>query len=146
MEVQFARTETLWDDAFFDAVKKPARLAIWVVGISIAIDILDGSSETELFQYVGTVRQVAIIIILAWFCVRFISSAERAVVNPSKMKKPMDGSTATAVAKLFRLSVFITAALIIMQTLGYSITGLLAFGGLGGILRYKVDFVESDSD
>jgi MscS family membrane protein len=37
------------------------------------------------------------------------------------------------VAKLLRASVIITALLIAMQLFGYSISGLLAFGGIGGI-------------
>ena len=36
-------------------------------------------------------------------------------------------------AKLLRLSVAITAFLVIIQTLGYSVSGLLAFGGVGGL-------------
>jgi MscS family membrane protein len=35
--------------------------------------------------------------------------------------------------KLLRLSVIITAVLVAMQTFGYSISGVLAFGGIGGI-------------
>ena len=49
------------------------------------------------------------------------------------MRKPMDRSTAAAVAKLLRVSVIITSLLIILQTLGYSISGVLAFGGIGGM-------------
>jgi MscS family membrane protein len=45
----------------------------------------------------------------------------------------MDQSTAAAVAKLLRVSVIITSLLIILQTLGYSISGVLAFGGIGGM-------------
>ena len=45
----------------------------------------------------------------------------------------VDKTTVQAVAKLLRLSVVITGVLIIIQTLGYSISGLLAFGGVGGI-------------
>ena len=35
--------------------------------------------------------------------------------------------------KLLRLSVIITASLVALQTMGYSISGVLAFGGIGGI-------------
>jgi MscS family membrane protein len=38
-----------------------------------------------------------------------------------------------AIAKLLRLSVLITAALVALQTLGFSVSGVLAFGGIGGI-------------
>ncbi len=38
-----------------------------------------------------------------------------------------------ALSKLIRAAVIITAALIAMQMLGYSISGVLAFGGIGGL-------------
>jgi len=44
-----------------------------------------------------------------------------------------DETTASAVTKLLRVSVVITAFLVLLQTLGYSISGVLAFGGIGGI-------------
>ena len=44
-----------------------------------------------------------------------------------------DLTTANAVGKLLRIAVIITAALTVLQTLGVSISGVLAFGGIGGI-------------
>ena len=38
-----------------------------------------------------------------------------------------------AIAKLARISTMITAALVTMQTLGFDITGIWAFGGIGGL-------------
>jgi MscS family membrane protein len=49
------------------------------------------------------------------------------------MKKPMDYTTVNAISKLSRVVVIITAVLIALQSLGYSISGVLAFGGVGGI-------------
>ena len=50
-----------------------------------------------------------------------------------KREEPYDRATYDAIAKLLRLSVVITAVLVALQTLGYSIAGVLAFGGIGGI-------------
>jgi MscS family membrane protein len=47
--------------------------------------------------------------------------------------KPMDPTTASAISKLVKGSVLITATLMVLQNLGYSISGVLAFGGVGGI-------------
>ena len=47
--------------------------------------------------------------------------------------EPFDRTTVDAIAKLLRISVVITAGLVVLQTLGYSISGVLAFGGIGGI-------------
>ena len=45
----------------------------------------------------------------------------------------VDATTVTAMAKLLRLSVVITATLIALPTMGIEITALLAAGGVGGI-------------
>jgi MscS family membrane protein len=62
-----------------------------------------------------------------------IKEAEGILVSPLKMKQPMDYTTVNAVSKLSRAVVLITAVLIAMQSMGYSISGVLAFGGVGGI-------------
>ena len=127
------KTESLWDDALLEAARIPVRLFIWTIGITFAVDILDNVTETAAFEYLPQIRSVAYIVIFAMFLTRFISFAEHNIVDPKRLAKPMDQTTAKALAKLLRMSVMITAALIILQTLGYSISGVLAFGGIGGI-------------
>lgn len=127
------KTESLWDDALLEAARIPVRLFIWTIGITFAVDILDNVTETAVFDYLPQVRSVAYIVILSMFLTRFISFAEHNIVDPQRLSKPMDRTTARALAKLLRMSVMITAALIILQTLGYSVSGVLAFGGIGGI-------------
>ena len=45
----------------------------------------------------------------------------------------LDQTTVDALSKLGRVLVLIVAALVILQTLGFSISGVLAFSGIGGI-------------
>lgn len=127
------KTESLWDDALLEAARIPVRLFIWTIGITFAVDILDNVTETAAFGYLPEVRSIAYIVILSMFFTRFISFAEHNIVDPQRMSKPMDQTTARALAKLLRMSVMITAGLIILQELGYSVSGVLAFGGIGGI-------------
>ena len=65
---------------------------------------------------------------MALFLVRFIREIESGMV-----KGGADITTVQAIGKLLRISVIITAALTVLQTLGVSISGILAFGGIGGI-------------
>lgn len=127
------KTESLWDDALLEAARIPVRLFVWTIGITFAVDILDNVTETAAFGYLPQVRSIAYIVILSMFFTRFISFAEHNIVDPERMSKPMDQTTARALAKLLRMSVMITAGLIILQELGYSVSGVLAFGGIGGI-------------
>ncbi|AFT70101.1 Transporter, MscS family [Alloalcanivorax dieselolei B5] len=127
------KTASTWDDVLIEALRLPLRLVTWVVGLSVAAEMLYDVSESALFEHVGMVRRVAFIAIIAMFFNRLITGVERNLTDPGRMKKPMDSTTAAAVSKLLRVSVIITSVLIILQALGYSVSGVLAFGGIGGM-------------
>ncbi|WP_111656429.1 mechanosensitive ion channel family protein [Isoalcanivorax indicus] len=127
------RTDTLWDDALLEAARLPLKLVTWVIGLSVAINIMQTAAPAALFEVLPEVRRLSFIVILALFLTRLIRNAEALLADPAKVDKPMDTTTARAVGKLLRLSVMITAGLVMLQNLGYSISGVLAFGGIGGI-------------
>jgi MscS family membrane protein len=133
LERAVEKTDSLWDDALLEAARIPVRLFVWTIGITFAVDILDNVTETAVFAYLPQMRSIAYIVIGSMFLTRFIRFAEHNIVSPERLSKPMDRTTAKAIAKLLRVSVMITAGLIILQELGYSISGVLAFGGIGGI-------------
>jgi len=131
---RFEKTNNVWDDAILFALRKPVRLLVWIIGISFAAQIAQRASDAFIFESVEPLRDVGVIGALAWFLVRFIKAAERNIVKHGHAAgKEIDNTTADAIARLLRISVIITAVLVVLQTLGYSIAGVLAFGGIGGI-------------
>ena len=128
------RTATIWDESAFAAIRKPLRAFVWVVGLTFAIEIVQRQTGAVIFEAAAPIRDVAIVIIFAWFLVRFIREVERNLITQrAEQDKPLDRTTLDAVTKLLRLCVIITAALVALQTLGFSVSGVLAFGGVGGI-------------
>ncbi len=128
------RTRTYWDDALLDAARKPLVFLIWVIGLSFAAEIIKNETGAAIFGAVSPLRDVGVIFALSWFLVRFIGRAEKNIIEKKKIAgEEFDQTTADAIAKLLRISIIITAMLVVMQTLGYSISGVLAFGGIGGI-------------
>jgi MscS family membrane protein len=128
------RTKTVWDDSLIDAVSRPAQALIWIVGLAFAVSVAEKATSAPIFGFVGPLRDVAVIAVIAWFLVRFIREAEANLIAARRAAgEPFDRTTFDAIAKLLRLSVIITASLVILQTLGYSVSGVLAFGGIGGI-------------
>lgn len=121
-------TQTIWDDALLASIRNPLRLLIWVVGISLATDLIARQSDSGLFEVIEPLRYVLILGILAYFLVRFIREIEKGLIHNGS-----DLTTVMAAGKLLRISVIITAVLSVLQTLGISISGILAFGGFGGI-------------
>jgi len=131
---RLSETRNPWDDALIDAARRPLAWMVWIVGLAFAVGIVRDVSDLALFNMAGPLRDVGVVACLAWFLIRFISRAEQnLVLRHGAGGKHYDRTTMDAIAKLLRASVLITAALVAMQTLGFSISGVLAFGGIGGI-------------
>ena len=133
LEVQAAKTKTVWDDALIEACRRPAIWLIWILGINFAAGIAAQKMDSPLQAMIDPINRLAWIFLGTIFLTNFIKRAERNLVHPEYMAQPMDATTVRAVGKLLRASVIITGVLIAMQLFGYSISGLLAFGGIGGI-------------
>ena len=128
------RTKNYWDDTLIEAAQRPISALIWIIGLTFAAEIVKSKSGAVIFEAIDPIRDVGVIVTFAWFLVRFIRIAEHNILKRRmEAGESFDRTTADAIAKLLRISVFITAGLVILQTLGYSVSGVLAFGGIGGI-------------
>lgn len=127
-------TDNILDDVLFDSLVGPSRAIVWVVGVGLAATIVGRHTDSVIFDSVGTLRNVGIILIVMWFAIRLTRLyEERYVEIKVRRAEEVDRTLVNGVGKLLRAAVFITTALIIMQTMGINITGLLAAGGVGGI-------------
>lgn len=133
MASQLKRTKNIWDDILLEAARRPAVMMVWVLGVSWALDVIDVQTGTVLLDVIGPLRQVAVIVLLGWFLIRFIKAAEAALIDPAGIDTTLDATTISAMGKLLRLSLIITVSLVVLQSFGYSISGVLAFGGIGGL-------------
>ena len=129
-----AKTATFWDEALLRSAGKPMLVAIWLVGLAFAAAIVRKHTDAPIFDFVAPTRDVGVMTCLAWFLLRFIGNVSRNIVAARKANgEEVDQTTIDAMSKLARLTVLITAVLMAMQTLGFSITGVLTMGGIGGI-------------
>jgi len=133
LESRTAKTKTVWDDAFVEACRRPAVWLVWIIGINFATGVAASKMNSPVLALIEPANRLAVIFLGALFLNNFIKRAENNLINPAFISDPVDPTTVRAVAKLLRASVLITAILISMQLFGYSISGLLAFGGIGGI-------------
>lgn len=130
---QLTKTRNIWDETIIDSAQKPLAAVIWVIGFSWAAEIVHKVSDAVIFKAIEPIRDTLIIGLIVWFLVRLIKAVELQLVEPQEGKTPMDPTTVHAIGKLLRAAVIITCALVVLQSLGYSISGVLAFGGIGGI-------------
>ncbi len=133
LAVQLQKTANLWDDAMLEAAHKPAQFLVWLMGFSWVLEILIEQSDAVIFTSIAPVRALLVVALLAWFLMRVIRQVEIRLMSAEYTSEPVDATTVLALGKLLRVTIFITASLVVLQTMGYSISGVLAFGGVGGI-------------
>ena len=125
------KTKAVWDDMLLKAFHKPFEFLIWLLGISIAADIVGISGKQAIiFTIVQPVRVLGIIALFAWALIRFVNEAE--IHYSAGHHKKIDKTTANALAKITKASVIVTAVLVGLQSVGIGISGVVAFGGIRG--------------
>jgi len=121
-----------WDDVVVTALARPVRVIVWVAVGYLALDIYPIAAKLQ--QHLVQAYDTVTIMLLVWFLHRLISGAERELLSEREGNwKSTDKATVRAVAKLLRVILWVLAGLMILQSLDVSISGLLAFGGIGGI-------------
>ncbi|MGO2414854.1 MAG: mechanosensitive ion channel family protein [Cobetia crustatorum] len=130
------KSRNLWDDALTHGLRHSLSLWLYCMGMLVALDIIAtqftlGGVE----DYLGPTRHVVTLLALAWASIRMIKRFEalRTMPPPGTNVNAMDATTASAISKLLRAMVVILVGLAILQNLGVSLSGVLAFGGVGGI-------------
>jgi len=127
-------TPSIWDDALIKAARKPVTLLLWTLGAAVILRIIHQHVGIPYFDLVEPSRNVLIIISLTWLLIGLIGNAGANLLALRLVDESIvDRTTVDALSKLGRISVLIVATLTILQTLGVSIAGVLAFGGIGGI-------------
>lgn len=127
------KTATLWDDTLLESFKGPVTLLVWTVGLTYAAELAWQDLGQNLDRIIANLRSLAVIVSLAWLAVRFLNNMEKNILSQKYKKIKLDAVGLRALNKILKAAAVITAALMALGTMGYSISGVLAFGGIGGI-------------
>ncbi len=126
-------TSNTWDDAVVEALKRPLTVLLWVLGITLAADVVQSETKASIFELVEPIRQIGVVVCLIWFSTRFATNLENNYISKRSITSTTELTSVHAIGKLIRLALIITGGLVVLQTLGISVSGILAFGGIGGI-------------
>jgi len=130
MENTTKKTVNGWDDILFYSINKPVNWLILLMGTSMSLRIVAESEELAISTYLPIAQKVSILFLIGWVCWRLVYKTEVTFIEDDSK----DTTTVTALAKLAKLSILTIIILSIIQTLGVSISGVLAFGGMGGLI------------
>ncbi|MDX2073257.1 MAG: mechanosensitive ion channel [Alphaproteobacteria bacterium] len=120
-----------WRKALVVAGGLPLRVFIWIGGIAIALGIVQEKLKLPALDTILAFQPPIHTLIIGWFVLRLIrqSSLVAAHKYPQLSIAQLD-----TIQKVFTAVVAVAIAMLILPNFGISISGLLAFGGVGGVV------------
>ena len=129
------------------ALYQPLQVFIWVLAFCYIVQ-LSGVNPFGLHNQfmpidLSKLEKLFSIAFILWVGLRFLNQFEKhLLLNNRDHKWVVDKTSLHAVMQLLHITIIIIASLMLMQTVGISITSLLAFGGISGI---AVGFAAKDT-
>lgn len=130
-----SNVNAVWTRAIVAAVERPLNWSIWIIGLTMVVSYLLDGHELPLFErYFEAMRDLAVILMIVWFLLGAVRRVEWGLLHPpAGSDLDVDPMAVDAIGKLSRVVVVMLAVLMAMPVFGFSISGILAFGGVGGI-------------
>jgi len=129
------RNPHILSTAFIESVYRPLLVLIATIGILFALESLclpwkGIGIGADQFHFI---RNLIFIGLFAWFLWRFVSFSKEAFLQTNK-NKSIDKTLVHGINQIAKLAIIILTALSLLQVFGLSIAGVLAFGGMGGVI------------
>ncbi len=130
LEIIAEKTPFRWDNIIINALKTPISALIWFWPATMSLGLIVQNQISQMLGWFSTLEMILIIAILIWILLRLVNNIESQFLEQEKRDK----TTVQAIAKIARLLFIVLGILSVMQTLGLSLSGLLTFGGVGGLV------------
>ncbi|OIO69585.1 MAG: hypothetical protein AUJ58_05470 [Zetaproteobacteria bacterium CG1_02_55_237] len=129
------RTATHLDNVLLDAAEKPAGWLLYTLGVLATVHVLNPPEAAfPLVSLVDTLGRILSLAIGAWFLWRLIDGLSSYFsAKAAQTESSLDDQLVPFITKTLKIFIVITAVLVIAQNMGYSISGLIASLGIGGI-------------
>ena len=135
------KTRTLYDEIFIRALNAPFIFALVLSMFCLALAPLDARFDLAFFA-AGEVLPYILTGAFFWFCLTLVGNCEKVLLRrrlkedqtPRPPSTFVDTTTLHILTKFLRAVVLILLVLTLLSMAGVSISGLLAFGGISGII------------
>ena len=132
MQNKAKKTNIVWDDIIAYAIEKPAKIFILLITTTYLAEAVSNKLDINISAILTHVRELATIYAIAHFSLTFLNKLEDIYIEGAKASS--DKATAiNAIIKLVKVTVYLATSLIIVQSFGLNINGVLALGGVSGI-------------
>ena len=132
------KTNTVYDELILFSIKTPSTYLILFGYIFVITDYFNKNEVLNLSFSLSSAVFSLIVIIISWSLLRGLSYYLQLKPFSKNLSSEDDITLITEtyeiVVRILKILVVVITALIIMQEIGLSISGLLAFGGVGGLI------------
>ncbi|WP_325891328.1 mechanosensitive ion channel family protein [Grimontia sp. NTOU-MAR1] len=129
MEVS-KKTRTQLDEIVLKVISTPVSVFIWLWPTTFAVGSLMDASTNVGTDWLTISRRVLVIVLMLWVMLRLVNAIEAYLSQSDKR----DQTTVSAIGHVMRLLLAFIGVLTLLQEFGISLTGLLTFGGVGGLI------------
>lgn len=129
------KTNHVWDEALVEAVKPPLSLGVLAVGVWAALEVLPLPTKPyDVYTFVHESGRIVILLLFMWLIIRLINALGKALrLKATDPAHWLDTSLVPLIVLSLKTLVWITIFVVVAQNLGYSVSGLVASLGIGGV-------------
>jgi len=128
-----AATQTRIDDILLESVGRPAVLLGVIGGVALGREVL--TPVEPLRSALNASIRIPVIVALAWIAVRltdgFIETYAAAYADRTESK--LDDELVPIVGRITNVAIVTTAAIVVLDSVGYDVTAVIASLGIGGV-------------
>ena len=132
------KTNTVYDELILFSIKTPSTYLIVFGYIFVLTDYFNKNEVLNLSFSLSSAVFSLIVIVISWSLLRGLNYYLQLKPFTKNLSSEDDITLITEtyeiVVRILKILVVVITALIIMQEIGLSISGLLAFGGVGGLI------------
>jgi len=132
--VERKETGLVYLKATIKTIKFPISCFIYIMAITVSIDVLNQLLNVTLLQKIVNVRAIAITLCFGYFTVQFIKQLKAELIKDIDKGNKGDKTSIQVYSNIGVILSFIIFGLMVLQELGLSVSGLMAFGGIGGLI------------
>ncbi len=123
------QTKNNLDDAIIKAINTPVFVLLWFIFVYYVVNLL--SVIFVNLTPIIPILQLGPIFIITWVLFRFINNIE-SLINSSNSQFNSDSTR--LITRFLKIFILLIIVLTVAQYFGLSITSILTFGGMGGII------------
>jgi len=123
-----------WTAVIATSLSRPLGFAIWVIALSLAIQMFiepDPAKRLDSLASVriGQVRTGFVLLLIGWFIARSVRAYEGLLLQPKEGEEHLDVTIVHAVTNFLIVVVWLGVLLIGLQTYGVNMTAIITLGG-----------------